>query len=269
MAEADRPVAYEAPPQLPFLFAEDRAAIQLNLMMVLKALNDGKIDSRTANSMTRILNSCMRNLKAGLLTDPQAKDLARTVIKTPDGDEIAPPREAPEDRPQEESDSVDAEDRPLDPNSPYADLWHLPSPEFAYRVSERAAQIYEAECAAKREKQKAAQLSALSPRPNAAEEPVLPVLSESHEPAVDLSGTNHTEEPAAASVVTTTAADSKADDDEAARRFREWWQSPEGQTYQRTWGQRDFDLDPRLAKILDADPDTAHPGCAAKIQAAG
>jgi hypothetical protein len=93
LAEGQRPVAYEAPPQLPFVYPEDRAAIQLDLTLVLLALNDGKIDSRTANSMNRLLNSCAANLAKGPLVEEDRANTVQRVILTLEGDEIALPRE--------------------------------------------------------------------------------------------------------------------------------------------------------------------------------
>ena len=80
-----------------FVFPEDRAAIQLNLFMVLQALNDKSIDNRTANTMNRLLRSCEHNLGQTSLAGESKENAVQRVILTPDGEEIAPPREALEE----------------------------------------------------------------------------------------------------------------------------------------------------------------------------
>ncbi|HEX5234847.1 MAG TPA: hypothetical protein VFW25_05895 [Silvibacterium sp.] len=110
---------------LPFVFPEDRAALQINFMIVLSALNDKRITLQTANGFNRILRSCAMNLKQGPLTAPLVEKntekparrnpneawltdddddsqqdlggMVRNVILTPDGDEIAPICELPEE----------------------------------------------------------------------------------------------------------------------------------------------------------------------------
>ncbi|MGC2545608.1 MAG: hypothetical protein WA426_07160, partial [Silvibacterium sp.] len=82
---------------IPFVFPEDRAAIQLNLFMVLQALNDKSIDNRTANTMNRLLKSCEHNLGRTPLAGESKENAVQRVILTPDGEEIAPPREALEE----------------------------------------------------------------------------------------------------------------------------------------------------------------------------
>jgi len=82
---------------LRFVFPEDRAAVQINYFMVLQALNDRIIDNRTANTMNRLLRSCEMNLRGGRLVDANQKHAVQRVILTPEGEEIAPPRERLED----------------------------------------------------------------------------------------------------------------------------------------------------------------------------
>ena len=82
---------------IPFVFPEDHAAIQLNLFMVLQALNDKSIDNRTANTMNRLLRSCEHNLGQTPLAGESKENAVQRVILTPDGEEIAPPREALEE----------------------------------------------------------------------------------------------------------------------------------------------------------------------------
>ena len=79
---------------IPFVFPEDRAAINYNLFLVNKALAEGRIDTRTANAMTSNLRVAAINLNRGPLLEPDPKQTVQRVILTPDGEEIAPPREA-------------------------------------------------------------------------------------------------------------------------------------------------------------------------------
>jgi hypothetical protein len=97
MERARRPVAYGAHDPLPLVFPEDRASIQLDLALVLEALNHQKIDTTMANTMNRLLHSCSLNLGKGPLVDAEAQDVVRRVILTPEGEEIAPPREVLEE----------------------------------------------------------------------------------------------------------------------------------------------------------------------------
>ncbi len=82
---------------LPFVFPEDRAAIQQNLFLVNQALNEGRIDTRKANAMTNNLRACMTNLGKMPLVEPNSEQPVQRVILTPEGEEIAPPREALEE----------------------------------------------------------------------------------------------------------------------------------------------------------------------------
>ncbi|HEX5234824.1 MAG TPA: hypothetical protein VFW25_05780 [Silvibacterium sp.] len=118
------PAPYGLQQPLPFVFPEDRAALQINFMIVLSALNDKRITLQTANSFNRILRSCAMNLKQGPLTAPLVEKstekparrnpneawltddddsqqdlggMVRRVILTPDGEEIAPICELPDE----------------------------------------------------------------------------------------------------------------------------------------------------------------------------
>ncbi|HEX5235907.1 MAG TPA: hypothetical protein VFW25_11320 [Silvibacterium sp.] len=119
------PAPYGLQQPLPFVFPEDRAALQINFMIVLSALNDKRITLQTANGFNRILRSCAMNLKQGPLTAPLVEKSAekparrnpneawltdddddsqqdfggmvRSVILMPDGEEIAPICELPEE----------------------------------------------------------------------------------------------------------------------------------------------------------------------------
>jgi hypothetical protein len=97
LAVARRPAPYGVPQPLPFVLPEDRASIQLNYLLVLEALNDQKIDNRTANTMNRILRSCEMNLSKGPLIPSDHARTARRVILTPEGEEIGQPREGLEE----------------------------------------------------------------------------------------------------------------------------------------------------------------------------
>jgi hypothetical protein len=77
---------------LPFVFSEDRAALQLNYSVVVNALNDQRINLQTANAFNRLLRSCAINLSHGPLTDPD--HAVHEIALTPEGEEIAMPYRA-------------------------------------------------------------------------------------------------------------------------------------------------------------------------------
>ena len=52
---------------LPFLYPEDRASIQANCFLVMRALDDRRITTQTANAFNRLLRTCQANLKPGPL----------------------------------------------------------------------------------------------------------------------------------------------------------------------------------------------------------
>jgi hypothetical protein len=58
---------------IPFVFPEDRAALQINYFLLLQAYADGRIDLRSFNSMQRLL----RAMAANLGNQPLADDLAQ------------------------------------------------------------------------------------------------------------------------------------------------------------------------------------------------
>ncbi|HEX5236447.1 MAG TPA: hypothetical protein VFW25_14090 [Silvibacterium sp.] len=127
------PAPYGLQQPLPFVFPEDRAALQINFMIVLSALNDKRITLQTANGFNRILRSCAMNLKQGPLTAPLVEKSAekpvrrnpneawltddeddsqqdfggmvRSVILTPDGEEIAPICELPDEEDESHGES--------------------------------------------------------------------------------------------------------------------------------------------------------------------
>jgi hypothetical protein len=78
---------------IPFVYPEDTAAINLNLFLVLQAQAEGKIDSRTANSMTANLRAAAVNLRRQPLVEQDPRNTVQRVILTLEGDEIALPRE--------------------------------------------------------------------------------------------------------------------------------------------------------------------------------
>ncbi|HEX5235588.1 MAG TPA: hypothetical protein VFW25_09685 [Silvibacterium sp.] len=101
---------------LPFAYPEDRKAILLNLFLVQNALNEGAIDPRRANALTNVMRAQMSNLAKIEKAEAQAQQIqpqaepeeprlaAQTAIQqiyqmvlTPEGEEIASPRQAPEE----------------------------------------------------------------------------------------------------------------------------------------------------------------------------
>src|ERR1700758_4241172 len=78
---------------LPFLFPEDRSAIQTNVFLVINAFNRRRIDAKAASVMIYGLQVCLSNLNKGPLAQADAENAVQRVILTPEGDEIAPPRE--------------------------------------------------------------------------------------------------------------------------------------------------------------------------------
>jgi hypothetical protein len=67
---APTPDPYGIHTPLPFVFSEDRAALQLNYSIVIAALNDKRIDLKTANAFNRLFRSCEINLRKGPLHEP-------------------------------------------------------------------------------------------------------------------------------------------------------------------------------------------------------
>lgn len=117
---------------LPFVYPEDRASIQANCFLVLRALDDRRMSVQTANAMNRLLRTCEQNLKRGPLHDlecqpkpeprplrrnpnekwlldddeeadsrPDHDGMVRSIILTPEGDEIAESCQVPEDGDEE------------------------------------------------------------------------------------------------------------------------------------------------------------------------
>ncbi len=79
---------------IPFALPEDRAAIQLNLHLIALATIEGRIEPAIARALTYTYRACALNLAKGPLVDADRDTTVRRVILTPDGEEIAQPREA-------------------------------------------------------------------------------------------------------------------------------------------------------------------------------
>lgn len=80
----DAPPA-SAPPK--FVFPDSYAAIQHNLFLVVQALNEGKIDNRTANTYNRMFRACQLNLR-------QAEDAGMSINLDPAELDIPEPNAA-------------------------------------------------------------------------------------------------------------------------------------------------------------------------------
>ena len=78
---------------IPFVFPEDRAAVQLNLHLIALATIEGRIEPPVARALTNVYRACGINLKAGPLLEPNQEDSIQRVILTPEGEEISTPRE--------------------------------------------------------------------------------------------------------------------------------------------------------------------------------
>lgn len=99
-----RTVAANTPKQNPYriekpltlVFPEDRAALMIDVFVVMQAFNEGQISPRSANILTRLLHECGVILKQGPLYDTNHEHAVRRVVVTPEGEEIAPARAVPE-----------------------------------------------------------------------------------------------------------------------------------------------------------------------------
>jgi hypothetical protein len=76
---------------IPFVFPEDRAAMQINFFLLLQAFNERHIDERTYNSMLNMLKAMAKNLgKSGKLTEEkeeEKKKETREERKVPEREE--------------------------------------------------------------------------------------------------------------------------------------------------------------------------------------
>ena len=95
-AAAPKPNPYQVEKTLPLIFPEDRAALQIDIFFVMQAFNEGDISPKRANIFTRLLHECSINLKQGPLYETNHEHAVRSVVVTPEGEEIAPAREVPE-----------------------------------------------------------------------------------------------------------------------------------------------------------------------------
>lgn len=60
---------------IPFVFPEDRAAMQINFFLLLQAFNERHIDERTYKSMLSMLKAMAKNLgKSGKLTEEKEEE---------------------------------------------------------------------------------------------------------------------------------------------------------------------------------------------------
>jgi len=84
-------VPYGAHAPIPFVFPEDRASLQINFFLLLKAFNEKRIDQRTATIMHRMLRSMSSNLGAKPLTEDRAEATAPPTT-APVADPIKPVR---------------------------------------------------------------------------------------------------------------------------------------------------------------------------------
>ena len=99
-----RTVAANTPKQNPYrvekplalVFPEDRAALMIDVFVVMQAFNEGQIGPKSATILTRLLHECGVILKQGPLYDSDHENAVRRVVVTPEGEEIAPAREVPE-----------------------------------------------------------------------------------------------------------------------------------------------------------------------------
>ena len=89
-------VPYGAHSPIPFVFPEDRASLQINLFLLLKAFNEKRIDQRAATIMHRILRAMSANLGARPLTEDKVETPASPAsAPTSDPDSDANPAPSP------------------------------------------------------------------------------------------------------------------------------------------------------------------------------
>src|SRR5690348_17109721 len=68
---------------LPFLYPEDRASITANCFLVMRALDDRRISTQTANAMNRLLRTCQANLKPGPLHQSDNENAGAPSFRVP------------------------------------------------------------------------------------------------------------------------------------------------------------------------------------------
>src|SRR5690348_8726556 len=99
-----RTVAANTPKQNPYriekplalVFPEDRAALMIDIFVVMQAFNEGELGPKGAKIFTHLLHECGVILKQGPLYEVDLENAVRKVIVTPEGEEIAPVKEVPE-----------------------------------------------------------------------------------------------------------------------------------------------------------------------------
>jgi hypothetical protein len=76
---------------IPFIFPEDRAALQINYFLLLQAYTEGRIDLRCFNSMQRLLRSMASNLGKKPLAEEHANTTDTPATTDPSEKEIKKP----------------------------------------------------------------------------------------------------------------------------------------------------------------------------------
>lgn len=75
-------VSYGSFTPIPFVFPEDRVAIQINYFLLLQALNEQRVEKRAADLMLRMLRSMDRNLgKSGSLVDAASEQVSEPTAQ--------------------------------------------------------------------------------------------------------------------------------------------------------------------------------------------
>ena len=100
-----RTVAANTPKQNPYriekplalVFPEDRAALMIDIFVVMQAFNEGELGPKGAKIFTHLLHECGVILKQGPLYEVDLENAVRRVVVTPEGEEIAPVKEVPEE----------------------------------------------------------------------------------------------------------------------------------------------------------------------------
>ena len=95
-AEAEGELAH---PSLPFHFPSDHGSQLYNYYQVLQALNEGRLNNKTANMMIRLLKACDASLKAAVAEVVQLceAELSNEPDSESDKDQIADQDEAADD----------------------------------------------------------------------------------------------------------------------------------------------------------------------------
>ena len=145
-------VPYGAHSPIPFVFPEDRASLQINLFLLLKAFNEKRIDQRAATIMHRILRAMSANLGARPLTEDK--------VETP-----ASPAPAPASYP-------DADPNPAP--SPASIPAPMLQPARSYKVARQVAPVQE-QPAPVTPSRTASDTSRPSPLPPSSHSPINPI----------------------------------------------------------------------------------------------